>query len=101
MAQTGRTRRRRLTGLLLLLMTMTIMMTVQYSNSLVLVQVAGCMSHAKIWNNRSSKLGKGSDWTCAGHTDRNKHAYTALRGKVCASKYYPICQKLGSGLGID
>lgn len=69
MAQTGRTRRR-LTGLLL--MTMTMMMTVQCSSSLGLVQVVGCMSHeqpraAKIWNNRSSKPGRGSDWTCAGH----------------------------------
>lgn len=63
MAQTGRTRSRRLTGLLLLLllmmMTMTILMTVQHSNSLGLVQVVDCMSHkqpfaAKIWNTRNS-----------------------------------------------
>ena len=54
----------------------------------------------KIWNNRSSRSGQRRPQASEfARTTIRLHLHARQR-KVCASKYYPICQKLGSGLGI-
>ena len=107
MAQTGRTRRRRLTGpLLLMIMTMTMMMTEQDSNSLGLVQAVGCMSHKQTTRRKNLEhpiveTRQRQRLDLRGPHRQKRARLHCLASKVCASKYYPICQKLGSGLDID
>lgn len=80
------------------------MMTIQYSLDLIQA-VIGCMSHKQPHKNHKNleqpihdrqNLAESSDWELA----RATYAYTCT-AKFAPRSNYAICQKLGSGLGID